>query len=264
MGEEVLTEHRDRVAFITLNRPAQLNAFNEAQHILLAAALEKARDDDDIGAILITGAGRAFCAGQDLGERDPSAMDGPPDLGLTLDKYYNRLVRLIRAIPKPVITAVNGVAAGAGANIPLASDIVLAARSARFIQAFIKIGIIPDSGGTWTVTRAIGEARAKSIMMTGDPVSAEQAEAWGLIWRAVDDDGLIDEATALATRLAAGPTFGIGLIKQAVHQASENTIDQQLDLERDLQRLAGHSRDYREGVTAFLEKRPPKFTGRKG
>ena len=246
---------------ITLNRPDKLNAFNEEQCTAFYQALESAADNPDIGAILITGSGRGFCAGQDLGDRDPAKMSEPPNLGKTIDTFYNPLIRLIRSIPKPIICAVNGVAAGAGANMALSCDIVLAAKSAKFIQAFAKLGLVPDSGGTWMLPRLIGEARAKAIAMTATPVSGEQAEAWGMIWRAVDDDQLMVEALKLLDQFANGPTYGLGLLKQALHASSSNSLDQQLDLERDLQTKAGRSPDYAEGVTAFLQKRPPKFTG---
>lgn len=261
--ESVLVEQRGNVAIITLNRPDKLNSFNEAQHAALRAALDRCADDEACRAIILTGAGRGFCAGQDLSDRDPAMLGEAPDLGRTLETFYNPLVRQLRALPKPVVCAVNGVAAGAGANIALACDIVLAARSAKFIQAFSKIGLVPDSGGTWFLTRHLGEARAKALALTGDALSAETAAEWGLIWRAVDDAVLMEEALAIAGRLADGPTHAYGLIKQAIQAASGNTLDAQLDLERDLQREAGRSDDYREGVSAFLEKRPPRFTGLK-
>lgn len=261
MSETILAERSGGVLKLTLNRPERLNAFTEEMHLALRARLEEARSPE-IRAVLLTGAGRGFCAGQDLGARDPSKMDGPPDLGATLEEFYNPLIRLIRGLDKPVVCAVNGVAAGAGANVALACDIVLAARSANFIQAFCKLGLVPDAGGTWSLTRLLGEARAKALALTGEPVSAQTAEDWGLIWRAVDDDELAEEADALAARLAEGPTFGLGLTKQAIQAASTNGLDAQLDLERDFQRRAGRSPDYREGVSAFLEKRGAKFSGR--
>ena len=261
MADTIVTNKKDGGITIILNRPDQLNAFNEDQHHEFRSALELARDDETIRAILISGAGRAFCAGQDLGDRNPAKMSGPPDLGETIETFYNPLIRLIRAIPKPVICAVNGVAAGAGANIALSCDIVLAAKSAKFIQAFAKLGLVPDSGGTWFIPRLIGEARAKGIMMTGLPVSASQAENWGMIWKAVDDEDLMPEAAALLKHFADAPTFGLGLMKQTIHASAANNLDQQLDLERDMQSSAGHSADYAEGVAAFLEKRKPVFKG---
>jgi 2-(1,2-epoxy-1,2-dihydrophenyl)acetyl-CoA isomerase len=261
--EVVIHEAREGYSVLTLNRPDKLNAFNEAQHLALRAALDECEANKGCRAILLTGAGRGFCAGQDLSDRDPAMLGESPDLGRTLETFYNPLVRQLRGMEKPVICAVNGVAAGAGANIALACDIVLAARSARFIQAFSKIALVPDSGGTWWLARLVGEARAKALALTADALSAEEAAAWGLIWRAVDDDKLTIEATALAEGFAKGPTHTYGLIKQAIHAAASNSLDQQLDLERDLQREAGQSDDYKEGVTAFLEKRAPVFTGRK-
>jgi 2-(1,2-epoxy-1,2-dihydrophenyl)acetyl-CoA isomerase len=261
-SDPILTDLSGGVLNVTLNRPERLNAFTEPMHMALRAAIQRAHDDPGIRAVLLTGAGRAFCAGQDLGDRDPRRMDGPPDLGQTLDTFYNPTLRLIRALEKPVIAAVNGVAAGAGANMALACDIVLAARSARFIQAFSKIGLTPDAGGSWTLSRLLGEARAKGLALTAEPLSADKAESWGLIWRAVDDDQLMPEAQALAARLAAGPTRGLGLTKVSIQSAATRSFDDQLDVERDLQRIAGRTADYAEGVTAFLDKRLPTFEGR--
>lgn len=257
----VLVTQAGGVRCLTLNRPDKLNAFNDEMHLGLRAALEAARDDSAVRAILLSGAGRGFCAGQDLGDRDPRKGGEPPDLGRTLETFYNPLVRLIRSIEKPVICAVNGVAAGAGANVALACDIVLAARSARFIQSFAKVGLVPDGGGTWSLPRLLGEARAKALAFTAQPLGAEQAESWGLIWKAVDDDSLMADALALATELAAGATFGLGLTKRAIQAAATQGLDAQLDLERDLQRQAGRSADYAEGVAAFLDKRKPEFRG---
>ncbi|MEQ8451855.1 MAG: 2-(1,2-epoxy-1,2-dihydrophenyl)acetyl-CoA isomerase PaaG [Nitratireductor sp.] len=260
----VLHEQKNGYSVITLNRPDRLNAFNELQHQQLRAALDACEADAGCGAIILTGAGRGFCAGQDLSDRDPTLIGENPDLGKTLETFYNPLVRKLRAMPKPVICAVNGVAAGAGANIALACDIVIAARSAKFIQAFSKIGLIPDGGGTYWLTRLVGEARAKALALTAHPLTAADAAAWGLIWRAVDDDQLMAEATTLAEGFAAGPTHAYALTKQAIHAASTNSLDAQLDLERQLQREAGRSDDYKEGVSAFLEKRPPNYRRKAG
>ncbi|MEL6372621.1 MAG: 2-(1,2-epoxy-1,2-dihydrophenyl)acetyl-CoA isomerase PaaG [Pseudomonadota bacterium] len=261
MEETVLIDRREGYVALTLNRPERLNAFNETMHAALKRALHDAADDPACRAVLLTGAGRGFCAGQDLADRNPATRSEPVDLARTLDTFFNPLVRQIRALDMPVIAAVNGVAAGAGANVALCCDLILAARSATFIQAFCKIGLLPDAGGTWTLTRRIGEARAKALAMTGVPLTADEAADWGLIWRAVDDDALMDEAHALAASLSAGPTFALALTKQAIHAAATNDFDAQLDHERDAQARAGRTADYAEGVTAFLEKRPARFTG---
>lgn len=246
---------------ITLNRPDRLNAFDDEMHRALYASLEAARDGG-ARAVLLTGAGRGFCAGQDLGDRDPSQMEGPPDLGATVRSFYAPLVRLIRSLDFPVVCAVNGVAAGAGASLALACDMVLAAESAQFIQSFAKVGLIPDTGGSWHLPRLLGEARAKGLALTGAPLDAKRAEEWGLIWQAVPDEALMQEARSLAERLAAGPTLGLGLTKQAIQAAAANTLDAQLDLEADAMKTCGESADYAEGVAAFLEKRAPKFRGK--
>jgi 2-(1,2-epoxy-1,2-dihydrophenyl)acetyl-CoA isomerase len=246
----------DGVATITLNRPDKLNAFTAELHRELAAALERAERDDTVRAVLLTGAGRAFCAGQDLSELDM------PTVGDTIERLYNALVLRLRALPKPIVCAVNGVAAGAGANLALACDIVLAGRSASFIQAFARIGLVPDTGGTWFLPRLVGSARALALAMTGEPVSGEQAAAWGMIWRAVDDAALLQEARDLARRLATGATKGLGLTKQALNRSLANDLAAQLAVERDLQVAASRTADGREGIAAFLAKRPPQFTGR--
>ncbi|MBB4122746.1 2-(1,2-epoxy-1,2-dihydrophenyl)acetyl-CoA isomerase PaaG [Martelella radicis] len=261
-NQTVLVTLKDGVLGVTLNRPDKLNSFNVDMHLALRAALQRAHDEADIRAVLLTGAGRAFSAGQDLGDRDPRKMTEKPDLGETLETYYNPTLRLIRSLEKPVIAAVNGVAAGAGANIAFACDIVFAAKSAKFIQAFSKIGLIPDAGGSWSLTRALGEPRAKALAMTAEPLIAEKAEDWGLIWKAVEDEKLMEEASGLATRLAGGPTKGLGLTKRLIQAASEHDLSTHLDMERDCQREAGRTDDYAEGVTAFLEKRAPVFKGK--
>ncbi|HTR12779.1 MAG TPA: 2-(1,2-epoxy-1,2-dihydrophenyl)acetyl-CoA isomerase PaaG [Roseiarcus sp.] len=247
------------VLTLTLNRPDRLNAFNFALHQKLAEALKRAAASDDCRVVLLTGAGKGFCAGQDLTDRVVAPDGARPDLGESIDKRYNPLIRTLRALPMPVVCAVNGAAAGAGANIALACDIVVAARSARFIQAFARIGLIPDSGGTWFLPRLVGEARARALMMLADPISAEDAAAWGMIWRVVDDDELMGVAHEIAQRLAAGPPHAYGLIKRALAASASNSLDEQLDLERDLQREAGAADEYVEGVRAFIEKRAPNF-----
>lgn len=259
----ILVDVREGYRVITLNRPQRLNSFTEDMHAALKRALDEAESDSACRALMITGAGRGFCAGQDLNDR--LAKPGEKIvLGVTLEQYYNPLIRRLRALPFPVVAAVNGVAAGAGANIALACDIVLAAKSATFLQAFSKIGLVPDSGGTWFLPRLVGPARARGLALLADPLPAETAEAWGLIWKCVPDDELIGAANELCQRFAVGPTYGLSLIKRALDAAETNDLSTQLDLERDLQRSAGTSPDYAEGVKAFMEKRSPKFTGEKG
>ncbi|TAN00964.1 MAG: 2-(1,2-epoxy-1,2-dihydrophenyl)acetyl-CoA isomerase, partial [Rhizobiaceae bacterium] len=242
MSEDVvLHERRDDFSVVTLNRPDRLNAFNEELHHRLRDVLEDCASDETCRALVLTGAGRGFCAGQDLADRDPAMLGDTPDLGLTLETFYVPLVRRLRTMEKPVICAVNGVAAGAGANIALACDIVLAARSAKFIQAFSKIGLIPDAGGTWWLTRHLGEARAKALTLMAHPLPAEEAADWGLIWRAVDDDRLMDEVLTLAASFAKGPTRAYALTKEAIQAASSNDLDAQLGVEIRLQREAGRT-----------------------
>lgn len=258
--ETVLLDQRDGWAHVTLNRPDKLNAFDGRMHDELRRALDAVAGAGH-RALLLSGAGRAFSAGQDLADPDfPTGAEA--DLGVTLENRYNPLVRTIRALPMPVVAAVQGVAAGAGANIALACDIVIAGREARFIQAFARLGLVPDAGGTWTLARRLGEARALGLALTGEPLSGADAAAAGLIWKAVADTTVLDEAAALAERFARGPTRGYALTKRAIRAALVNDLDTQLDLERDLQREAGRTEDHREGVRAFLEKRSPVFEGR--
>jgi 2-(1,2-epoxy-1,2-dihydrophenyl)acetyl-CoA isomerase len=256
----ILIDRRAGYRVFTLNRPQRLNAFNDAMHQSLAGAITDAERDQECRALLLTGAGRAFSSGQDLTERVTASGEVIVP-GESLEKYYNPLVRKIRALPFPVVAAVNGIAAGAACNIALACDIVLAARSASFLQAFARLGLVPDAGGTWLLPRLVGQARARGLALLAEPLTAEQAEQWGLIWKAVDDDKLMAEAEKLCVHFAAAPTFGLGLIKRALDAAEDNDLALQLDLERQLQREAGSHPDYREGVKAFLEKRKAAFSG---
>ncbi len=260
--ETIEFEITDGVAVLTLNRPDSLNSFNTQMHGEVKDALKAVKKSKEARCLLITGNGRGFCAGQDLSDRNVAPGTEAPNLGESIEKNYNPLLRTINGLEMPVICAVNGVAAGAGANIALACDIVLAAKSASFIQAFCKIGLVPDSAGTFTLPRLVGSARAMGLAMLGDKIKAEQAEQWGMIWKAVEDDALKDEALAMARHLATQPTKGLALIKRAINASWNNSFDEQLDLERDLQTLAGRTDDYREGVAAFMEKRQPNFTGK--
>jgi len=249
------------VAILRLNRPEALNSFTAAMHGEVHEVLSAAAEDPSVRSVLLTGNGRGFCAGQDLNDRAVAPGDQGPDLGASIEKYYNPLIRLLTSMPKPVVCAVNGVAAGAGANIALACDIVIAGRSASFIESFCKLGLIPDSGGTWILPRLVGMARARGLAMLGPKISAEQAETWGMIWQVVDDEKLLPTALGLAEHLATQPTRGFALTKQALLLSTVNTLDQQLELEKQLMREAGRTADYQEGVRAFLDKRPAVYRG---
>lgn len=255
----ILVESRPGYRVITPNRPERLNALTVEMAGALMEALEAAEADPACRALLLTGAGRGFCAGQDL---TAIADARPAEIGALLEQY-NPLIRKLRALPIPVVCAVNGVAAGAGANLALACDIVLAARSASFVEAFAKIGLVPDCGGTWFLPRLVGAARARVLAMLAEPLPAETAAEWGLIWRAVEDEELMPEAEALAARLATQATAALALTKRALDLAETNSLDAQLDLERGLQAEAAENPDYAEGLRAFLAKRPPAFTGRR-
>jgi len=250
------------IVVLQLNRPRHLNAINERMRDELTQTLAAVGADTSVNVVVITGAGRGFCAGQDLSDRAVAPGAAPVDLGASIAENYRPLVLALRNLPLPVVCAVNGVAAGAGANVALACDIVVAAKSASFIQAFCRIGLVPDSGGTFLLPRLVGTARAMGLAMLGDKLTAEHAAAWGLIWKCVEDTELAAATDALLTQLAQAPTRGLAAIKRALHASAGNTLEQQLDLERDAQRDLGYSDDYREGVAAFLEKRPPRFTGR--
>jgi 2-(1,2-epoxy-1,2-dihydrophenyl)acetyl-CoA isomerase len=260
----VIAALEDGVLTLTLNRPQRLNAMSPALIEQINHELARAKDDADVRAVLLTGVGRGFCAGADLADGGPGdgAADGPRDLGAAMDRIFNPMIRAIRELPKPIVAAVNGVAAGGGANLALACDIVLAARSARFDQAFVRISLIPDLGGTWFLPHTVGDARARGLAMLGSSVPAEEAARMGMVWQVFDDDALMEEARKLVHRLAKGPTLSYAAIKQAMNAAATNTLDQQLDLERDSQRALGRSADCKEGIAAFLAKRPANFTGR--
>jgi len=247
---------------IVLNRPEKLNALNERMLEDLSAAIDGAEADSACRAILLTGAGRAFCSGQELSAAIMPSETGPPELGPIAEAYHQRLIRRLRASALPVVAAVNGMAAGAGASLALACDIVVAGESAAFLQAFVRIGLVVDCGGSFFLPRLIGDARARALAMLGEPVSARQAESWGMIWRAVDDAALIGEAEAVVARLAVGPSRALASIKRQFAASAANTLNAQLDLERDLQAEAGRGGDYAEGVRAFMEKRKPRFPGR--
>lgn len=259
MSEVLLSHQEDHVLYLTLNRPDKFNAVNQQLAYELQTALAQAEENDDIRAIYITGEGKAFCAGQDLGEVvDPNG----PELKDIVAKHYNPIVEKIRSIEKPIIAAVNGVAAGAGANIALACDIVIADEQASFIQAFSKIGLIPDSGGTWTLPRLIGFQRASALMMLGDKISAQEAQSMGMIYKCVTSDEFKEFSHKIAIKLANMPTKGLGLTKRALNESFSNNMSEQLALEGVLQTEAGTTYDYNEGVAAFLEKRKPAFKGK--
>jgi 2-(1,2-epoxy-1,2-dihydrophenyl)acetyl-CoA isomerase len=260
--ENILFSTDGGVARLTLNRPDRLNSFNDAMHAEVRDAIAEVNADESVRVLLLTGAGRGFCAGQDLSDRAVAPDAEPVDLGASIDRNYKPLVLALRALPMPVVCAVNGVAAGAGANLALACDIVIAAKSASFIQAFCKIGLVPDTGGTWFLPRLVGTARAMGLALLGDKLTAEQAVQWGLIWQCVEDAELPAVADKLVASLAQAPTRGLAAIKQAIYAAGTHSLAEQLDLERDCQRSLGYGDDYREGVAAFIAKRPPKFTGR--
>jgi 2-(1,2-epoxy-1,2-dihydrophenyl)acetyl-CoA isomerase len=260
--EHILFAQEGGIARLTLNRPDRLNSFNDAMHAEVRDALGLVRAERSARVLLLTGNGRGFCAGQDLSDRAVSAGDAPVDLGASIERNYKPLVLGLRSLPLPVICAVNGVAAGAGANLAFACDIVVAAKSASFIEAFSKLGLIPDTGGTYFLPRLVGTARAMGMAMLGEKISAERAAAWGLIWQCVEDAELPALAETLAAHFAQAPTRGLARTKQALYASGANALETQLDLERDFMRELGGSDDYREGVAAFMAKRQPKFTGR--
>src|SRR5579872_54424 len=272
--QNIIFDIQGGIARLTLNRPERLNSFNTAMHAEVKAALAQlasnlsaaqeagAADGGRVRVLVLTGAGRGFCAGQDLGDRAVAPGGAAADLGESIEKNYKPLVLALHSLQIPVIAAVNGVAAGAGANIALACDLVIAARSASFVQAFCKLGLVPDSGGTWFLPRLLGTARAMGLSLLGDKLPAQQAAEWGLIWRCVEDAELRAVVDELAAQLAAAPTRGLARTKQALYESWGRTLEQQLDVERDYQRELGRTTDYAEGVAAFTAKRAPKFTGR--
>jgi 2-(1,2-epoxy-1,2-dihydrophenyl)acetyl-CoA isomerase len=259
--QNILFQIEHGVATLTLNRPDKLNSFTQAMHLEVRHALALTATDPSVRVLLLTGAGRGFCAGQDLSDRAVEPGARGVDLGDSVEQYYAPLVLSLKALPMPVICAVNGVAAGAGANIALACDIVLAAKSASFVEVFCKLGLIPDTGGTWHLPRLIGHARATGLAMLGEKLNAETAEQWGLIWKCVPDAALMDEAMAMATHFATAPTKGLAFTKKALQASYSNTLPEQLKLEAAMMRELGHSHDYKEGVAAFIAKRPANFRG---
>ena len=259
--EQILFSVEDGIARLTLNRPDKLNSFTTAMHAEVRSALAQVVERG-ARVLVLTGAGRGFCAGQDLSDRAVAPGARGVDLGESIDTHYAPLVRTLRSLPMPVVAAVNGVAAGAGANVALACDLVVAARSASFVQPFCRLGLVPDSGGTWQLPRLVGEARALGLALLGDKLPAEQAAAWGLIWRCVEDAEFASAVDALARQLAQAPTRGLARTKQAIRESWGRSFDAQLDVERDFQRELGWSADYAEGVAAFAQKRAPVFGGR--
>jgi 2-(1,2-epoxy-1,2-dihydrophenyl)acetyl-CoA isomerase len=260
--QTILFGMADGIGRLTLNRPERLNSFTVAMHVEVRELLERVAHDPQLRVLVLSGAGRGFCAGQDLSDRAVrTGSDAAVDLGESIERYYKPLVLALRGLPVPVIAAVNGVAAGAGANIALACDLVIAARSATFIQSFAKLGLVPDCGGTWFLPRLVGDARALGLALLGEKLSAEQAQEWGLIWRCVEDSELGSVVDEVARQLAAAAPLGLARTKQALQGASQRTLEQQLDIERDYQRELGYSKDFAEGVAAFMQKRPPRFTG---
>jgi len=259
--QNILFDVTDAIARLTLNRPDRLNSFNVAMHGEVREVLAGLQTGSQARVLVITGAGRGFCAGQDLGDRAIAPGGAAADLGESIEKYYKPLIMTLRNLPIPVVCAVNGVAAGAGANIALACDLVIATRSASFIQAFSKLGLVPDSGGTWFLPRLVGTARALGLALLGDKLSADQAAQWGLIWRCVEDAEFTGVVDALARQLAAAPTKGLVRTKQAIYESWGRSLEEQLDIERDYQRELGHTADYAEGVAAFSQKRTPQFKG---
>ena len=256
----ILLAKDNGLATITLNAPDKLNAVSRKMIAEIKTCWEELAADASVRAVLLTGAGRGFCAGADLADPDREAS-ATADSGAALDKYFNPTIRAMRALPKPIVSAVNGVAAGVGMSFALASDIAIAGKSASFLQAFARIGLLPDGGSTWFLPRLVGEQRARALAMLAPQISAQQAKDWGLIWDVVEDAELMKTATDLARRLADGPTMALSRIKDALGQASGNTLSQQLDVERDFQRELGRSGDFKEGVAAFLAKRKPAFKG---
>ena len=259
--ENIIFKVQNGVAVLTLNRPEKLNSFTQDMHFEVREALDSIKADPSVRVLVLTGAGRAFCAGQDLSDRAVEPGGEGVDLGESVEQFYAPLILTRRQLPLPVICAVNGVAAGAGANIALACDIVLAARSASFVEAFCRLGLIPDSGGTWHLPRLIGLARATGLTMLGEKLTAERAEQWGLIWKCLPDEALMVEAMSMAGHFATAPTKGLAYTKKALQFSFANSLPAQLRLEAEMMRELGYSHDYREGVAAFMAKRPPQFKG---